>query len=566
MMSDFLRKLNTIVSKSDKFTLFYLFLFTIVIAVVETAGVSIIMPYISLANDFSLIESNVYYKYVYEMFEFSSYVRFSIFLGIVIIVFYVFRASINALYIYKIVSFTQVSYYKIVNKLFSNYLNMPYKNFIGKNSSSLTKIIISESSYITDIFRAFLILLSEILILVFIYSMLLYINYQIALAITFILLFVGLFLIKTISKVVKRKGVEREKFQNIFYEMLNRNFNNIKMLKLQNTQKALDEFDYISSKYTDTYKISGSIQQFPRLIFEAVGFSVVILIVIFILYKNNSDISSSFGLLTIFVLGLYRILPSITRIMASFNQILAYYKSIDLIHEDMHIYTEQIGSDKIVFLKKIKLKNISFGYIKSENIIENLDLIIEKNDKIAFIGESGSGKSTLVDIIMGLHQVNGGNIYIDKEKLTEKNLTDWRGHFGYIPQSVYLFDGTVGENVAFGVDIDEQKAIEALKKANIWKFLETKNGLDTKVGESGVMLSGGQKQRIAIARALYKNPDVLVLDEATSALDDETEAKIMDEIYEVAKDKTLIIIAHRLSTIRRCEKVYKIENGEIKDV
>jgi ABC-type multidrug transport system fused ATPase/permease subunit len=150
--------------------------------------------------------------------------------------------------------------------------------------------------------------------------------------------------------------------------------------------------------------------------------------------------------------------------------------------------------------------------------------------------------------------------------LSSKNLSSWRGHFGYIPQSVYLFDGTVGENVAFGHEIDEQKAIESLKQANIWEFLKAKDGLNTKVGESGVMLSGGQKQRIAIARALYRNPDILVLDEATSALDDETEAKIMDEIYEVAKDKTLIIIAHRLSTIRRCEKVYKIENGEIKNV
>lgn len=195
-----------------------------------------------------------------------------------------------------------------------------------------------------------------------------------------------------------------------------------------------------------------------------------------------------------------------------------------------------------------------------------MDLTIEKNDTVAFVGESGSGKSTLVDIIMGLHQVTDGEIYIDDEKLTNKNLNSWRNHFGYIPQSVYLFDGNIAQNVTFGLEIDETKVIEALEKANIWEFLKNKDGLDTKVGESGVMLSGGQKQRVAIARALYKDPDILVLDEATSALDDETEAKIMDEIYEIAKDKTLIIIAHRLSTIRRCEKVYKIKNGEIQNV
>ena len=565
-MIDFFNKLNSVLSKKDKIGLFYLFLFAIFIAVIETAGVSVIMPYISLANDFSLIETNQYYRYIFEIFNFSNYIDFIIFLGFSIIIFYIFRAVINAFYIYKIISFTQITYHKIVNKLFSNYLNMPYKNFINQNSSSLTKVIINEALNITDLFRAFLILLSEILVFVFIYSVLLYINYQIALTITVILFIVGLIIVKTISKIMKIKGIEREKYQKIFYEILNKNFNNIKMLKLQNTQNALEEFNITSKLYTNTNKISGSFQQFPRLILEVVGFSIVVLIVIFLLYSTRTDISSSFGLITIFVLGLYRLLPSTTRILLSFNQILLYYKSLDLVCNDFNIDTERVGNNKIIFNNRIELKEILFSYNKNYNIINKLNLTIERNDKIAFIGESGSGKSTLVDIIMGLNQVTGGGIYIDNEKLSSKNLNNWRNHFGYIPQSVYLFDGNVAQNVAFGLEIDEEKVIKVLEKANIWEFLKDKDGLTTKVGESGVMLSGGQKQRIAIARALYKNPDILVLDEATSALDDETEAKIMNEIYEIAKDKTLIIIAHRLSTIRRCNKVYKIENGEIKNV
>jgi len=162
--------------------------------------------------------------------------------------------------------------------------------------------------------------------------------------------------------------------------------------------------------------------------------------------------------------------------------------------------------------------------------------------------------------------VTSGEILIDGQKITEENLNSWRQHFGYIPQSVYLFDGTVAENVAFGLEIDEKRTVEILTKANIWDFLKEKDGIHTHVGENGVMLSGGQKQRIAIARALYQNPDILVLDEATSALDEATEAKIMEEVYKLAEDKTLIIIAHRLSTIRKCDKVYRVEKGRIVSV
>ncbi|MCA6133173.1 ATP-binding cassette domain-containing protein, partial [Campylobacter concisus] len=134
---------------------------------------------------------------------------------------------------------------------------------------------------------------------------------------------------------------------------------------------------------------------------------------------------------------------------------------------------------------------------------------------------------------------------------------------GYIPQSIYLFDGTVGENVSFGYEYDKEKIIKVLKKANIYDFLSSKEGIDTLVGDGGIQLSGGQKQRIGIARALYSDPEILVLDEATSALDNETEAKIMDEIYETSHDKTLLIIAHRLSTIERCDRKIMLANGKI---
>ena len=155
-------------------------------------------------------------------------------------------------------------------------------------------------------------------------------------------------------------------------------------------------------------------------------------------------------------------------------------------------------------------------------------------------------------------------IYIDNQKIDRDNLKSWREKIGYIPQEIYLFDGTVAENVSFGSEYNEERVIEVLKKAKIWDFLKEKDGIHTKVGDAGVMLSGGQKQRIGIARALYKDPEILVLDEATSALDDNTEKEIMNEMYNLSSGKTLIMIAHRLSSLKRCNRIYELEKGVLK--
>jgi len=200
----------------------------------------------------------------------------------------------------------------------------------------------------------------------------------------------------------------------------------------------------------------------------------------------------------------------------------------------------------------------------SSLLFEDVNLTILKGDKVAFIGSSGSGKSTLVDIIIGLYVPLYGKILVDDTVLNYRNVRSFRSKIGYIPQFIYLFDGTVGENVSFGYEFNEEKVVEALKKASIYEFLLTKEGVNTKVGDGGVQLSGGQKQRIGIARALYNDPEIIVLDEATSALDIGTELKIMDEIYRIGENKTLFIVTHRLSTIDKCNKKLELCNGKLR--
>ncbi len=559
-----IKKLSSLLTKRDKQLLIFLMFFSIVISLVETIGISVIMPFIAVATDFNVIHNNDYYSYVYKFFEFEKEVSFVIVFGLLLMFFYLFRSAINLLYFYFLNKFTQGRYHLLASRLFSNYMDMPYKNYMTQNSSTLTKSIVTEAANLTQLISAVLFMMSEVFVVIFIYALMLYVNYKITFLLTFILLLNALLMVKTVSVKIKKAGEKRADAQKMFYEIINKSFANFKLIKLkEDDTKMLSAFDKSSSAYAEANITNYTLMQVPRLFLEAIAFTLIIAMITYMVWKYENNISSILALISMFVLALYRLMPSINRIMSSYNQILFLYKSLDIVHADLMCERENLGHEELVFEKKIVVKNLSFEYELGKTTLEDINLTITKGAKVAFVGESGSGKSTLVDMIIGLYRPKEGEIVVDNKSIDDSNLKSWRSKVGYIPQAVYLFDGTVGENIAFGLEYDRSKVDEVLKKAKIYDFLLSKEGQETLVGEGGVMLSGGQKQRIAIARALYSDPEVLVLDEATSALDDETEKEIMDEIYELSDDKTLIIIAHRLSTIDRCEKVYKLENGKI---
>lgn len=566
-MLNVLKKLSDILTKKDRRFIKGLFVFSIIISIIETVGISVIMPFVSVSMDFTLIQSNSYYAYLYNFFGCDSDVNFVILFGILLILFYMFRSIINLLYIYILARFTQGRYHILVYRLFENYMGMSYKNFINKNSSTMTKSIINEASNLTGLISSLLFMISEIFIVIFIYMMMLYVNYKITLVLTLILILNAILMIQTVSKKIKKIGIKRADVQKKFYEIINKSFRNFKLIKLNSNDDILiKEFEESSYKYAKIAIINTTLQNFPRLFLEAIGFSIIIGIIIFLVWKYNGNTTHILATISMFVLSLYRLLPSINRIMSSYNTIQYSYRALEIVHSDLLYPSEDLGSQKVIFNNYICIKNLSFEYEDNKPVLKNINLDIKRGSKIAFIGESGSGKSTLVDIIIGLYKPCSGSLMIDNVNVCDNNIKSWRKHIGYIPQSVYLFDGTVGENVVFGNTCNERRIIECLKQANIYDFLEKKEGLNTLVGEGGIMLSGGQKQRIAIARALYMDPDILVLDEATSALDSETEEKIMDEIYSLSNDKTLIIIAHRVTTLIKCEKIYKIESGELYNV
>lgn len=561
-----LKKLFFILSKEDKNFLFFLLVFSVFVSFIETFAISLVMPFITLASDFSYFDRN---KYLISLKEYLNIPVFEIivYFGAGLIVFYVFRALLNAYYFHLLARFSKGRYHAIAYKVFSKFLNINYEKFTQKNQSEILKSITGEVYNLSTMISSFLLLMSEIFVVLLLYALMLLINYKITLFLSIFMVLNAFILVKILSPIIKKAGARREEAMKNFFEILNTNLNNFKFIKLKTKEDGvLSLFKAQSEAFSKANITNESVAAVPRIYLEGIGFCVLVFIVVFLVLKNESDISGILSTISIFVLALYRLMPSANRIITSYHDLLYYHSSLDIIYQNLRQEEENLGEEKLSFNQELKIYNLSFSYEGKKYLFKNLNLNIKKGEKIAFIGESGCGKSTLVDLIIGLLKPKEGQILIDEQELNANNTKNYRQKIGYIPQNIYLFNDSIAKNITFGDAVDEEKLNRVIKQANLEHFIKNlSRGVQTKVGDGGSNLSGGQKQRIAIARALYLEPEILVLDEATSALDIQSEAKIMDEIYKISKDKTMIIIAHRLSTITQCDKVYRLEHGKLKE-
>ncbi|MGL5989246.1 ABC transporter ATP-binding protein [Cetobacterium sp.] len=561
-----LRKLNEIFDKSDKKVIGISIIFSLVVSITEVFGITMLFPFMGVVSDPSSIGKNKYLKYAYENIAASSYKNFILYFGVGIIGVFLFKNIVSLAFNHYSTNMARSLNRKYSNRLFKTYLDFEYINYVNKNRSEFIRVVTQECGMLVGIFQNIANLVSEAFIMLLLYITMLYVNFKLTLSMT---LFLGLNIVIIKYVVIaasKKLGKIREKRSRTFYKIVSSVFSNYKFVKLQGNHDSIQQnYDDALGKNDEILIKQAILTPLPKSMLEFSGFFMIVSIVLFSVMKyGESGLSEILPIVSLFFLSLYRMLPSIIRIVGIF-QSFAFTASVPArIEEELSYKVENLGNEKINFNDKISVQNLKFQYKENNLILNDVSFVINKGDSVAFIGESGSGKTTLVDILMGLYKPLSGETTIDGVQLNNENLKSWREKIGYIPQEIYLFDGTVGENVAFGDEYNESRVVEVLKSAQIWNFLKEKEGVATKVGDAGVMLSGGQKQRIGIARALYKNPEILVLDEATSALDDNTEEEIMNEMYNLSNGKTLIMIAHRLSSLKRCNKIYELEKGTLK--
>ena len=564
--SNFFRNISLIlqlITRRDKWILFGLLIATFVLTFVETFGVSVIMPFITLATNPDLIFKSRASTFVYHLLGFKSTNAFMITFSVLLVLFYVFRALYNTAYTYLINRFLLRKSHYFSYSIFCKTIRQDYEEFSKKNLDVIRKNIGQETRNASQFLSSFLNIFAEISIILLLYVLLLVVSWKMTLVLTSLLAVNIFLLVNGLGKVLDRQGSERSKTEASFMKMISQILGNFKIVKLRaKEEENFKVFEQISLKQINIQMKYQTINTLPRNILEMVGFCVLVACVGYILYSYGNA-SAVLPIVSMYALALYRILPSITKILGHYNTMVFLGKSVEQVYavlqEEEDIFE---GDEQIDFKDKIELRGVAFAYPEKKEVISDYSLEIKHGERVAFVGKSGVGKSTLVDLIIGILKPKRGEIFVDGVKIDDSNIKSWRRKIGYIPQNIYLFDGSVGENIAFGSKMDKARLTKVAKMARIYDFLEENDGFDTQVGDGGNALSGGQKQRIGIARALYHDPDVLVLDEATSALDTDTESAIMDEIYQIAEDKTLLVIAHRLSTIERCDRRIVMEKPQ----
>lgn len=312
----------------------------------------------------------------------------------------------------------------------------------------------------------------------------------------------------------------------------------------------------------------------PRYGMEALGM-LLITALAYVLAHRSAGIANAVPVLGALALGAQRLLPVLQQAYGAWTNIQSGQASLqdtlELLDQPLPDYADQPAAKQLPFHQQISLKQLSFRYsLQTPWVLKNLDITIAKGSQVGFIGKTGSGKSTLLDIVMGLLQPTEGTLAIDHQPITTSNVRTWQAHIAHVPQAIFLADSTIEENIAFGVpkdQIDHDRVLRAASQAHIADIIDTwPERYQTLVGERGVRLSGGQRQRIGIARALYKEADVIIFDEATSALDNETEQAVMSTIESLSDDLTIMIIAHRLTTLRNCNQIIELGDGEIKRI
>ncbi len=552
-----------------------LLILMVLTAFVELVGIGAIMPFLSVLGKPSVVETNKYLFSVYDYFKFVDTKQFLVFLGLVAFGFLLTSALIRSLAYYALVRFINMRRHTISERLLKKYLHQPYEYFFTKNSSDISKAIFSETDLVVNqIIRPALFLISYSIVAVAIIMLLLIANPLMAFFL--IIIFGGLYsLIYLLSrKYISYIGLQRAKVNSHRFKIISEIIGGIKELKILGKEKVyIEAFKVPSLEYSKYGSISNTVARLPSFLVEVVFFGAILSMGMYAFVYEGSDLGSLLPILGLYTLSALKLKPAANNIYESLTAMkfgAAALETIlnDLDEEDAEHIDIDSSLGRLPLNDKLELKNIVYYYKNSTRpVLNNVSIEIKARTIVGIIGTTGSGKSTLVDIILGLLMPSSGEIHIDNRLLLPSDVREWQNSIGYGPQSIFLADDTIAENIAFGVEkdqVDIQRVQKAAKIAQAHTFISSfSDGYSTVTGERGIKLSGGQKQRLGIARALYSDPEILILDEATSALDNQTEADVMRAINAMGGSKTIIMIAHRLSTIEGCDMVIKLKGGKI---
>jgi len=572
-----IKKAMSLLSKNDRKKLNHIYAIILVHTLLELLGISIILPIVSLIigtnGDYS---NSPILSYIEKITGINGEHKLLTLTLLILVIVYFVKSCFNVFYRYSISKFSLEYSNDLTNRLMLTYLSMPYEYHRNNSSSVLMEKTFYDIEHIVSTIKEILNLSIKFLTFVGIFAYLLTVNYKITLFIVFFLISFAFIVVRIIKPETKILAKQIRKFDSDNFKYLGQAYAGIKEAKIFGTEKIMAKEFYKNEQEKNKLILKHNIlNSFPLSFIEFVGI-LGICITLFI-FNNvmGVDDTTIISNLSVIVYGMIVLLPVVITFSSSMNNIDFYSKSVNDICEDIKKakeYDELFkpeSKQNFVFDKLIEFKNVSFAYQDSPdiNVLENVNLSIKKNSIVYLLGPSGGGKSTLLDLLLGLFIPSEGEIVVDGKDISNSSIA-WRKNISYIPQNIYLLDDTIENNIAYGSieeEIDIDRINKVLKNAELFDFVQSLPKKEkTMVGENGVRLSGGQRQRIGIARALYRNANIIICDEATNAIDYKTANKIFENIYNLKDNHTLIIATHRSDSIKNSDDIYVVDGNNVK--
>lgn len=573
-------KMNKLLDAHQKRRMVVIILLMLVGGVLESLSISVVIPVVTVLLDPAAVETNPLLSLIYRGLGMKSVASFTTLMMLLLILAFILKNLF--LFFQNVVQlrFVYTNQFATSRRMMINFMKRPYEYYLNADTAVIQRSITSDVNNMYGLILSVLQLASEAVVFICIVGVLLVSDAQMILTIAGLLVVV-LGLIKVVLKpIMIRAGKENQEYYSGLFKWIHQAVTGIKEIKIANKEAYfIREYARCGEGYVNAVQKYNLFNSTPRLLIETVCIAGLVLYMLLVI-RSGVKVEAILPQITTFAFAAMRLIPSANRINNYLTNI-SYFEPFfmgvsDNLQEeindgrvvyDSRAYEQPAKIEKLEIRQSIRLENITYRYPNTRvKIFEDAQMEIPIGSAVGIVGTTGSGKTTIVDILLGLLCLEKGQILADGVPVSE-HYEEWLKNIGYIPQTIFMLDSSIRNNVAFGYgpeEIDDDRVWEVLKEAQLDEFVRgLPEGLDTGIGERGIRLSGGQRQRISIARALYEDPEVLVMDEATSALDNDTEAAIMESINRLHGRKTLIIIAHRLQTIEKCDLVYRVENGRI---
>ncbi len=577
-MFKLIKNLFKLLSPNQRKRFYVLQFLVIVMSVVEILGVASVIPFMALVGDMSQLQQDTFIAQIYKQSGSTSESEFVFLIGLCVLGLLFISMIISIFTIWGLSMFANRIGTEIADRLYTYYLRQGWLFHASGSSAQLTKKIATETMRVTGAVLVPLMQMNSKVVLSLLMSISIFLyDPKVALIGLSIFAISYFFLFKGVRNRLNKNGIAISEVNEERFRLMNEGFGGIKDLLLMGRDNDfINRFNKSGKTLAYSQGTNAALAQAPRYFVELLAFGSMIVLILYLIASHNGNLGMILPILSVYAIGIIKLLPAFQQIYSSIAIIKANIPAFESIQQDLYdsLHKEskfqKLEENNLNPKQNISLENITFTYPnKEEPALNKLDMLIPANSVIGIVGPSGSGKSTLIDILLCLIEPQEGHIKIDDDIINDQNRRSWQNTIGFVAQTIFLSEGTIAENVAFGIpedQIDLDQVQKVLKLAHLSDFISTLDkGIHTKVGERGVQLSGGQRQRIGIARALYHKAEVLVFDEATSSLDGITEKMIMEAIHNFSGKKSIILIAHRLKTVKKCDRIFFIDNGRVAD-